>query len=105
MFEKHIKIFFINDGDKEDLDIHECFAAMEQYRKNFSPLNLNSAFARHFESRVVTFNRLMNLIRTVLLQLSLYLDMGVVDGITRKVLSTPILKAYKNCISVNSSLN
>ena len=51
MFEKHIKIFFINDGDKEDLDIHECFAAMEQYLKNFAPLNLNSAFARHFESR------------------------------------------------------
>ena len=26
------------DGDNEDLDIHESFAAMEQYRKNFSPL-------------------------------------------------------------------
>ena len=75
------------------MDIHECFAAMEQYRKTFSPLNLNSAFALYFESRVVTFNRLMNLIRTVLLQLSLYLDMGVVDGITRKVLSKQILKA------------
>ena len=42
---------FHDDGDKEDLDIHECFAAMEQYLKNFAPLNLNSAFARHFESR------------------------------------------------------
>ena len=41
-----------DDSDKEGLDIYECFAAMEQYRKNFSPLNLNSAFARHFESRV-----------------------------------------------------
>ena len=36
-----------DDGDKEDLDCHECFAAMEQYRKTLSPLNLNSAFARH----------------------------------------------------------
>ena len=54
MFEKHIKIFFINDGDKEDLDIHECFAAMEQYRKTFSPLNSNSAFALYFESRVLS---------------------------------------------------
>ena len=83
------------DGDNEDLDIHECFAAMEQYRKNFSPLNLNSAFARHFESKVVTINRLIKFSRAVLLQLSLYLDMEVVDRITRKVLSRNILKACK----------
>ena len=70
-----------DDGDNEDLDIHECFAAMEQYRKNFSPLNLNSAFARHFESKVVTINRLMKFSRAVLLQLSLYLDMEVVGRI------------------------
>ena len=42
-------LFYIvhDDGDNEDLDIDECFAAMEQYRKTLSPLNLNSAFARH----------------------------------------------------------
>ena len=70
-----------DDGDNEDLDGYECFAAMEQYRKNFSPLNLNSAFARHFESKVVTINRLMKFSRAVLLQLSLYLDMEVVGRI------------------------
>ena len=70
-----------DDGDSEDLDGYECFAAMEQYRKNFSPLNLNSAFARHFESKVVTINRLMKFSRAVLLQLSLYLDMEVVGRI------------------------
>ena len=26
-----------DDGDKEGLDIYECFAAMEQYPKHFSP--------------------------------------------------------------------
>ena len=103
-----IRILYLivhDDGDSEDLDVYECFATMEQYRKNFSTLDSNSAFARHFESKVVTINRLMNFSRAVLLELSLYLDMGVDDGITRKVLSTNILKAYKNLISVNSSLN
>ena len=38
-----------DDGDKEDLDIHECFAAMEQYRKNFSTSDSSSPFARHLE--------------------------------------------------------
>ena len=69
------------------MDIHECFAAMEQYRKKFSPLNLNSAFARHFESRVVTFNRLMNFNRAISIELSQYLEMEVADGVTRKVLT------------------
>ena len=32
-----------------------------------------------------------------------YLDLDDVDGVTRKVLSNLILKAYKNFISVNSS--
>ena len=85
-----------DDGDSEDLDGYECFAAMEQYRKNFSTLDSNSAFARHFESKVVTINRLIKFSRAVLLQLSLYLDMEVVDRITRKVLSRNILKACKN---------
>ena len=87
------------------MDIHECFAAMEQYRKTFSPLNLNSAFALYFESRVVTFNRLMNFNRAISIELSQYLEMEVAGGVTKKVLSTQILKAYKNFISVNSSLN
>ena len=90
-----------DDSDKEDLDIHECFAAMEQYRKNFSPLNLNSAFARHFESRVVTFNRLMNFNRAISIELSQYLEMEVADGITRKVFFKQILKhIYKHFISL-----
>ena len=38
-----------DDDDSEDLDGHECFAAMEQYRKNFSTFDSNSAFVRHFE--------------------------------------------------------
>jgi hypothetical protein len=29
-------------SDKEDLDIHECFAAMEQYPKHFSPRLLDT---------------------------------------------------------------
>ena len=48
-----------NEGDREDLDVYECFAAMEQYRKNFSTFDSNSPFARHLESKVVTFTRLM----------------------------------------------
>ena len=76
-----------DDGDKEDLDIHECFAAMEQYRKNFSTFDSNSAFARHFESKVVSFARLMNLKRSILIDLSQYLEMEVADGVTRKVLT------------------
>jgi hypothetical protein len=94
-----------DDGDKEDLDGYECFAAMEQYRKNFSTLDSNSPFARHLESKVVTFTRLMYLNRSILIDLSQYLEMEVADGVTKKVLSNQILKAYKNCISVNSSLN
>ena len=54
-----------------------CFAAMEQYRRNFSPLNLiNSAFAQRFESRVVTFNRLIRLSRPTLIELSHYSGYG-----------------------------
>ena len=94
-----------DDGDKEDLDIHECFAAMEQYRKNFSTLDSNSPFARHLESKVVSFARLMYFKLSVLMDLSQYLDMEVANGLTRKTLSYQILKAYKNFISVNSSLN
>ena len=41
-----------DDDDSENLDGHECFAAMEQYRKNFSTFDSNSPFARHFESKV-----------------------------------------------------
>ena len=92
-----------DDGDKEDLDIHECFAAMEQYRKNFSTLDSNSPFARHLESKVVSFARLMYFKLSVLMDLSQYLDMEVANGLTRKTLSYQILKAYKNFISVNSS--
>ena len=62
-----------DDGDKEDLDIHECFDAMEQYRKRFSTLDSNSAFARYFESKVVTIKRLMNFNRAILIELSQYL--------------------------------
>ena len=80
-----------DDGDKEDLDGYERFAAMEQYRKNFSTLDSNSAFARHFESRVVTTNRLMRFNRSTLLELSHYLDMEVVDGTTKTILSKNIL--------------
>ena len=93
-----------DDGDKEDLDVYECFAAMEQYRKNFSTLDSNSPFARHLESKVVTFKRLMNFKLSILIDLSQYLEMEVADSVTKKVLSLQILKAYKNCISVNSSL-
>ena len=94
-----------DDGDKEDLDIHECFAAMEQYRKNFSTLDSNSAFARYFESKVITFKRLLYFTRFTLIDLSQYLEMEVADSVTKKVLSLQILKAYKNCISVDSSLS
>ena len=92
-----------DDGDKEDLDGYECFAAMEQYRKNFSTLDSNSPFARHLESKVVSFARLMYFKLSVLMDLSQYLDMEVANGLTRKTLSYQILKAYKNFISVNSS--
>ena len=91
------------DGDKEDLDSHECFAAMEQYRKNFPNLDSTSPFARHLESKVVTFKRLMHFNRSILVEFLQYLDLDDVDGSTRKVLSNLILKAYKNFISVNSS--
>ena len=37
--------------------------------------------------------------------LSQYLEMEVADSVTKKSLSLQILKAYKNCISVDSSLN
>ena len=94
-----------DDGDKEDLDGYECFAAMEQYRKNFSTLDSNSPFARYLESKVVTFKRLMNFKLSILIDLSQYLEMEVADSVTKKVLSLQILKAYKNCISVDSSLN
>ena len=94
-----------DDDDSEDLDGHECFAAMEQYRKNFSTFDSNSPFARHLESKVVTFTRLMHFKRSILIDLSQYLEMEVADGVTNKVLSNQILKAYKNFISVNSSSN
>ena len=94
-----------DDGDSEDLDGYECFAAMEQYRKNFSTLDSNSPFARHLESKVVTFKRLMKFKLSILIDLSQYLEMEVADSVTKKVLSLQILKAYKNCISVDSSLS
>ena len=81
-----------DDGDKEDLDVYECFAAMEQYRKNFSTLDSSSPFARHLESKVVTFARLMNFKLSILIDLSQYLEMEVADGITRKVFFKQILK-------------
>ena len=68
-----IRILYLivhDDSDSEDLDGYECFAAMEQYRKNFSTLDSNSAFARHFESKVVTIKRLMNFKRAILIDLS-----------------------------------
>ena len=92
-----------DDGDKEDLDCHECFAAMERYRKNFPTLDSTSPFARHLESKVVTFTRLMNFNRSILVEFLQYLDLDDKDGATRKVLSNLILKAYKYFISVNSS--
>ena len=92
-----------DDGDKEDLDGYECFAAMEQYRKNFSIFDSNSPFVRHLESKVVTFTRHKNFKRAILVEFLQYLDLDDVDGATRKVLSNLILKAYKNFISVNSS--
>ena len=92
-----------DDGDKEDFDGYECFAAMEQYRKNFSTLDSNSPFARHLESKVVTFKRLMKFKLSILIDLSQYLEMEVADSVTKKVLSLQILKAYKNFISVNLS--
>ena len=55
------------------------------------------------ESKVVTFKRLMNFKRPILIEFLQYLDLDDVDGVTRKVLSNLILKAYKNFISVNSS--
>ena len=69
-----------DDGDKEDLDCHECFAAMEQYRKNLSTLDSNSPFARHLESKVVTFKRLMKFKLSILIDLSQYLDLDDGDG-------------------------
>ena len=101
-----IRILYLivhDESDSEDLDGYECFAAMEQYRKNFSTLDSNSPFARHLESKVVTFKRLMNFKRPILVEFLQYLDLDDVDGVTRKVLSNLILKAYKNFISVNSS--
>ena len=92
-----------DDGDKEDLDGYECFAAMEQYRKNFSTLDSNSLFARHLESKVVTFKRLMNFKRPILVEFLQYLELDDTHGATRKVLSNQILKAYKYFTSVNSS--
>ena len=89
-----------DDGDKEDLDGYECFAAMEQYRKNFSTLDSNSSFARHIESKVVTFKRLMNFKRPILVEFLQYLDLDDVDGATRKVLSNLILKAYIKILSL-----
>ena len=76
---------------------------LEQYRKNFSTLDSSSPFARHLESKVVTFKRLMNFKRPILIEFLQYLDLDDVVGVTRKVLSNLILKAYKNFISVNSS--
>ena len=64
-----------DDGDKKFLDVHK------QYRKSFSPHNLNSVFALHFESQVVTINRLVRLSRPSLLELSQNLNMEVEDGI------------------------
>ena len=92
-----------DDGDKEDLDCHECFAAMERYRKNFPTLESTSPFARHLESKVVTFTRLMNFKCSILIDFLQYLDLEVADGVTRKVLSNQILRAYKYFTSVNSS--
>ena len=83
-----------DDGDKEDLDCHECFAAMEQYRKNFSTLDSNSPFARHLESKVVTFKRLMNFKLSILIDLSQYLEIEVADSVTRKVLSLQIFYVF-----------
>jgi hypothetical protein len=88
-----VQKYLPSDGDKEDLDIHECFVAMEQYCKKISRHNLNSAFAGHLESRVVTINRLMRFSRSILLELSHYLDMEVVNGSTKTVLSKNILTA------------
>ena len=79
-----------DDDDSEDLDGHECFAAMEQYRKNFSTLESPSPFARHLESKVVTFTRLMHFNRSILVEFLQYLDLDDVDGVTRKVLSNLI---------------
>ena len=45
----------------------------------------------------------MNFKRSILVEFLQYLDLDDVDGVTRKVLSNLILKAYKNVISVNSS--
>ena len=93
-------------GDSEDLDlVLNVLLLWNSNRKNFSTFDSNSPFARHLESKVVTFTRLMHFKRSILIDLSEYLEMEVADGITRKVLSNQILKAYKNCISVNSSLN
>ena len=72
----------------------------------FSTLDSNSPFARHLESKVVTFTRLMNFNRSILVEFLQYLDFKIMDdihGATRKVLSNLILKAYKYFISVNSS--
>ena len=92
-----------DDGDKEDLDCHECFAAMEQYRKNFSTFDSTSPFVRHLESKVVTFTRLMNFNRSILVEFLQFFDLDDKDGASRKDLSKLILKAYKYFISVNSS--
>ena len=53
-----------------------------------------TAFARHFESQAVTFNRLMRFRRPIVLELSHYLDMEVVDGTTKSFLSKNILTAW-----------
>jgi hypothetical protein len=102
---ENVALFHVlhDDGDKEDLDCHECFAAMEQYRKNFPNLDSTSPFARHLESKVVTFTRLMHFNRSILVQFLQYLDLDDTHGATRKVLSNQILKAYKYFTSVNSS--
>ena len=42
---------------------------------------------------------------SILIDLSQYLGMEVADSVTKKVLSLQILKTYKNCISVDSSLS
>ena len=109
-----IRILYLivhDDGDSEDLDGYECFAAMEQYRKNFSTFNSNSPFARHLESKVVTVKRLLYFNLSILFNLSRYLEMEVaglqhlpVRGISKKDLSKSIYNSYNNCISKNSSL-
>ena len=47
--------------------------------------NYQPCFARHLESKVVSFTRLMNFKRSILIDLSQYLEIEVADGATRKV--------------------